>query len=187
MPEPNAAPIPELVVPVKRLSRRPGASQVSQIVFEAPKALGSSVIAIPAGQAVSVDLLAESVLEGVLATGTARSAALGECGRCLDEVSQPVEATFQELFVYPGREAAAGEASDGDHLTVVDDTIDLTGAVRDAVVLSLPFNPLCREDCEGLCPECGARLADWPDHAHRRGDPRWAALEDLLEDERGEI
>ena len=56
------------------------------------------------------------------------------------------------------------------------DLIDLEPALRDAVVLALPLQPLCRDDCPGLCPECGARLADDPGHAHDAVDPRWAAL-----------
>ena len=49
-----------------------------------------------------------------------------------------------------------------------DDLVDLEPLLRDAVVLALPFQPLCQDDCPGLCVECGARLADDPDHAHER-------------------
>jgi uncharacterized protein len=49
------------------------------------------------------------------------------------------------------------------------------------VVLDLPLAPLCREDCLGLCSECGARLEDDPQHSHDTSDPRWAALADLLD------
>ena len=51
-----------------------------------------------------------------------------------------------------------------------DDLVDLEPLLRDAVVLALPFQPLCRDDCPGLCLECGARLADDPDHAHEDAD-----------------
>jgi uncharacterized protein len=52
--------------------------------------------------------------------------------------------------------------------------------LRDAVVLALPFQPLCQDDCPGLCVECGARLADDPGHQHDEPvDPRWAALQGL--------
>jgi uncharacterized protein len=47
------------------------------------------------------------------------------------------------------------------------------------VVPALPFKPVCRDDCPGLCSECGARLADDPDHHHEVLDPRWAALSAL--------
>ena len=49
------------------------------------------------------------------------------------------------------------------------------------MVLALPFKPVCREDCPGLCPECGILLADDPGHGHASTDPRWAALQDLIE------
>ena len=60
------------------------------------------------------------------------------------------------------------------------DLIDLEPVLRDAVVLALPLRPLCRDDCPGLCAECGARLADDPDHGHETVDPRWAALQGLM-------
>jgi len=60
------------------------------------------------------------------------------------------------------------------------DLIDLEPALRDTVVPALPFQPLCRPDCPGLCSECGARLADDPDHSHETLDPRWAALGGLV-------
>ena len=60
--------------------------------------------------------------------------------------------------------------------------LDLEPVLRDAVVPALPFQPVCRPDCPGLCPQCGARLADEPDHGHEDVDPRWAALRDLNRD-----
>ena len=55
--------------------------------------------------------------------------------------------------------------------------------MRDAVVLALPFRPLCRPDCAGLCPECGVRLDDAePGHHHEQLDPRWSALGSLFPD-----
>jgi len=52
--------------------------------------------------------------------------------------------------------------------------------LRDEVVLDLPFQPLCREDCAGLCTVCGVNLNDHPDHEHEVvGDPRWEALRGL--------
>ncbi len=56
---------------------------------------------------------------------------------------------------------------------------DLEPVLRDAVVLSLPMQPVCREDCAGLCAECGANLNDDPDHHHDAVDIRWAALQGL--------
>ena len=65
------------------------------------------------------------------------------------------------------------------------DLLDLEPVLRDAVVLALPMSPLCREDCPGLCAECGVPLADaGPGHRHDEAtDPRWAALKQLGDQE----
>ena len=94
----------------------------------------------------------------------------GECVRCLDPVSIPVQVEFQELFAY-----SVDEAFD---FVVQDDHVNLEPVVRDAVVLSLPFQPVCRPDCPGLDPLTGEKLADDPDRKPVEvSDPRWAALE----------
>jgi uncharacterized protein len=187
MPSVSARSAPELNVSVKRLSRRPGESMELVIDLPAPPDLGTELIAVPPGDQLQVLLLAESVLEGVLVTGSARAVALGQCARCLEETRLEVDTTFQELFVYPERasgNAEAGPDGDQDQPEVIEDHLDLNAAVRDAIVLSLPFQPLCREDCPGLCASCGVRLEDNPGHGHRQVDPRWAVLEDLLEDDK---
>jgi uncharacterized protein len=68
---------------------------------------------------------------------------------------------------------------DAEELYLDGDLLDLEPALRDAVVLALPMSPLCREDCPGLCIECGVPLADaGPGHRHDEpADPRWAALD----------
>ena len=144
---------------------------------EAPADLGTDVIGIPEGSELALDLRLESVMEGVLVSGTVRGRAAGECVRCLEDVATEVVTELQELYVYPGR-TPDGE-DDDDLRELQDDLIDLEAALRDAVVLALPFQPVCREDCPGLCSECGARLADDPGHHHEIADPRWAALQGL--------
>lgn len=70
--------------------------------------------------------------------------------------------------------------------TVGADEVALDEVVRDAIIADLPFAPLCKPECPGLCPECGIRLADNPGHEHQNVDPRWAslaALKDKLESE----
>jgi uncharacterized metal-binding protein YceD (DUF177 family) len=89
-------------------------------------------------------------------------------------LTDDLEVDIQQLYVYPGHE---NEADDDEIGRLVDDYIDLEPLLRDAVVLALPLAPVCRDDCPGLCPDCGARLADVePDHGHEQVDPRWAAL-----------
>jgi len=114
----------------------------------------------------------ESLHDGILVSGRVDATAEGECVRCLIDVALPIEVEFQELFAY-----SFDEAFD---YTVHDDYVDLEPVVRDAVVLSLPFQPVCQEDCLGLCPQCGVRLLDNPGHEHEAPvDPRWAALAGL--------
>jgi uncharacterized protein len=118
---------------------------------------------------------------------------VGPCMRCLEpasptfavdarEVSQPNEAR-----AHRGEPAVHGRAKhepDSDDLIspyVEDGVLDLHAWARDALALSVPANLLCREDCAGLCPVCGANVNEaGPDHHHEREpDPRWAALSKL--------
>ena len=100
--------------------------------------------------------------------------------RCLDAIKDSTSVDFQELFLYDD-DRSADEEDDEVH-RLEGDLLDLEPVLRNAVVLSLPFQPLCREDCPGLCAECGARLAEDPDHRHEEAvDPRWAALAALAE------
>ncbi len=169
------------VLDTHELGRRPGSTRTERFTVGAPADLGTVVIGIPEGSDLDLDLRLEAVMEGVLVTGTVRGQAVGECVRCLDEVTEPVDVALSELFVYPERAAAAAEDGDEDEdLHELDgDFLDLEPALRDAVVPMLPFQPVCRPDCPGLCSLCGARLADDPGHSHETLDPRWAALSGL--------
>ncbi|MFI9343792.1 YceD family protein [Streptomyces sp. NPDC052773] len=177
-----------LVFDTHELGRRPGALQRLTRTIDAPQDLGiQGVIGVPEGNPVELELRLESVMEGVLVTGTARATAEGECVRCLEPLEQELEADFQEMFSYPdaddrGRvkaEPADDAEDDEDRLFLEDGLFDLEPVLRDAVVLALPMQPVCQEDCPGLCSECGARLADDPDHHHDAVDIRWAALQGI--------
>ena len=149
----------------------------------APADLGTVVIGFPEGTELELEVRLEAVMEGVLVSGTVNGRAVGECARCLDEVLEDVEVSITELFAYPERAEAAREegAEDEDVHVLEGDLIDLEPVLRDSVVPALPFTPLCSPDCPGLCSECGARLADDPDHKHENFDPRWGALQALAE------
>ena len=176
-----------LVVDTRELGRRPGTMRKVHRTIAAPAGLGTDVIRIPEGSDLEFDLRLEAVMEGILVSGTIRGRAEGECVRCLDPVEDEIEADVQELFVYPGR---TPEGEDEDELReLVDEMIDLEPVLYDTLVPALPFQPVCRDDCPGLCSECGARLADAPGHTHESADPRWDALQELLtqNNERGLI
>ena len=184
------------VVDTRELVRRPGTMKELSWSLAAPDRIGTDVIGIQAGQQVDLELRMESVVEGVLATGTVRAGASGVCVRCLDELEEDLEVGFQELFAYPERAAhhqkvagqharkggkADAETDEDEQYELDGDLMDLEEVVRDAVVTALPFQPVCQDDCPGLCSECGARLADDPDHHHDVIDPRWAALQGLTQ------
>lgn len=175
------------------LGRRPGALQRLTRTIEAPSGDAvfgiKGVIGVPGGAPVELELRLESVMEGVLVTGTARARVEGECVRCLEPLERELEADFQEMFTYPdaddrGRSKQAepaDDAEDEDMTPLEDGLFDLEPVLRDAVVLALPMQPVCQDDCPGLCSECGVRLADDPDHHHDAVDIRWAALQGLAD------
>ena len=176
-----------MVLDTKLVGRRPGTMSELTREVGAPSDFGTDVMRVEEGQPLTLDLRLESVVEGVLVTGSVRGTATGACVRCLDPLELDVEGTFQELFAYADRAAhhhEVGADSDEDEVhELVGDLIDLEPVLRDAVVPTLPFQPVCRPDCPGLCSECGMHLAEDPDHHHEVIDPRWSSLSGLLSDD----
>ena len=159
-------------VDVYDLMHRPGEMRERSIDIVVPEEFGNAMIAVKAGSELRVELRMESLHDGILVSADIDGTAAGECGRCLIDIEQAIQVEIQELFAYSSDEAFEYE--------VHEDTIDLEPVVRDAVVLSLPFQPVCQDECLGLCPQCGARLLDNPGHEHENPvDPRWAALGSL--------
>ncbi len=184
---------------MRSLGRQPGSAQNRKLTVPAPADLRLELISVPEGAAAELDLRFEAVAEGVLVTGSVTAPLAGECARCLAPVASSVTASFTELYLYPsGRPQGTGQARDGrrhqdrsdrydeheheeqddDERYLDGDLLDLEPALRDAVVLALPMAPLCRDDCPGLCVECGVPLADaGPRHRHdETPDPRWDGL-----------
>jgi uncharacterized protein len=164
------------VFDVREVGRRAGALRAYARTAPVSQDLGLDLVRVPAGAELKLDLRLESVTEGVLVTGSVTAPISGECGRCLDPVSDQIAVELCELFAYP--DSATDETSSEDEVYRIDgDYLDVEPVVRDAVVLALPWTPLCRPDCGGLCPTCGQRLDDLPEgHTHEVLDPRWAAL-----------
>ncbi|WP_203993263.1 YceD family protein [Micromonospora lutea] len=172
-----------LVLDTRELPRRPGVLRTVERVVPAPSDLGVELIGVPEGADLDLDLRMESVSEGVLVSGTVSGPIQGECGRCLREINDSVTVTIQELYAYENSTTDATTESD-EVGRMQGDLIDLEPALRDAVVLALPNNPLCRQDCPGLCPDCGVHRDDLPaDHSHQQIDPRWAGLSQLTRTE----
>ena len=97
----------------------------------------------------------------------------GTCMRCLEPAEPKAEVDAREVDQPGGGEELRSPYVEGE-------VLDLAAWARDAYALALPNQVVCREDCAGLCPECGANLNEQPDHAHEAApDPRWAKLREL--------
>ena len=150
-----------------------------QETVASPSHIGLEMIGITPGAPLDLDLRVESVSEGVLVSGTLSAPITGECSRCLTPFSERIEVALTELFAYP--DSLTGATTEEDEVGhVVGDTVDLEQPIIDAVGLELPFSPVCRSDCPGLCPKCGVVLAVEPGHHHDEIDPRWAKLAGMV-------
>jgi uncharacterized protein len=157
-------------VNVRDLVHRPGEKREKSLDIVVPEQLGAGVAVVAEGASLELDLRLEGLHDGILVTGAVRTTATGECVRCLDPVALPLEVEFQELFAYSPEGA--------DDYQVHEIEVDCEPVVRDTVVLALPFQPVCRDDCPGLDPVTGERLADHPERRPSEIiDPRWSALE----------
>jgi len=161
---------------------------------EVPRAIGNDVIAIPEGSLIILNVRMEAVVQGVLFTGRVAGLAVGECVRCLEQVDIPLDLYFQELFTYEpetrsrGKEVDLDPEDEEDPLpTLVEELADLEPTLVDVVVPNLPYRPLCQPGCPGLCPECGALLAQDPTHQHDLTDNRWSGLSGLVFEESASV
>ena len=162
------------VLPVRDITRKPGEMREHRFSVTLADKWGEGIVAVEAGESIDLDVRLESVHEGILVSGTADSDYVGVCGRCLTDITAPVEVEFQELFAYPGEEETDFE--------VQDDHVDLETLVRDAIVLSLPFQPVCQPDCPGLDPNTGEKLTGSAGaESEAPIDPRWSALRQITD------
>ncbi len=125
------------------------------------------------GSPVVVEATLERITDGIVASGRVAVRYRAECSRCLAPIDRPLVVGFSEVFeVTP----LAGETYPLEH-----DTVDLEAPLRDVVLCELPLVPVCRPDCAGLCPGCGADRNLEPCRcAAPAGDPRWAPLAVLV-------
>jgi uncharacterized protein len=115
--------------------------------------------------------------KGIYVSGTLRTSVEAECSRCLDSSLMPVELLLDDLFFYPPWSAPPGELVVGE-----DGFIDLAPLVRQLSLLAVPMQPICRDDCLGLCIECGQNLNDGDCGCEADPlDPRLAPLKSLLD------
>jgi uncharacterized protein len=171
------------------LPRRAGELKEYELDIEAPTRIGVPLIAIPEGDVIEADIRLESVTEGILLSAEIYAVAIGECIRCLDAVEVVVDRKIQELYRYePTNDKGRKKKRDDedvdldveDELQMEGDLMNLEIPIIDAIILTLPVNPLCSEECLGLCPDCGEKWETLPEgHAHEVIDARWSGLENL--------
>lgn len=167
------------VVPVASLLRQAGASlQVAfSTVFDPDGDLAApteGASEVPRGSDVEVRLTLTSYLGGgIAAAGSVGAPWHAACRRCAKPVQGRVHVEVNERF------SPSAGPDDDEAYPLVDELVDLEDLVRDAVVLELPLAPLCRDDCAGLCPICGADLNEGACGCRPAGDPRWATLDAL--------
>jgi uncharacterized protein len=158
----------------------PGSARTLTRQVAAPEHLGVELARVPSGTELALDLQLEGVTEGVLATAVVTGPLAGECARCLEPFTAPLKVRFQELFVRAGEGTVDDLDGTDSYRLQASGLLDLEPALRDAVVLELPLSPRCEDGCQGLCAECGVRLADAePAHGHDQGGGAWAALKDF--------
>lgn len=159
--------------PVRDIVGHPGEMREFESTVDAPEKWGEGLVAVQEGEPLDLSVRLEAVHEGILVTADIVTEYSGVCGRCLIDIVQSLEVEFQELFGYPGEE--------GTDFDVQDDHVDLESLVRDSIVLSLPFQPVCQPDCPGLDASTGEKLIE-PAAPETPIDPRWAALQALTPD-----
>lgn len=158
-------------VDVRDLIGRPGSSRELRVEQPVEGGMAIELAVVPADRPVHADLLLESVVEGILASGSVSGEMDLSCARCLRPIGHGFEVEVSELFVEPER-----AEPDEDYLLPSTGVIDIEPMLRDAVVLSMPFSPLCRPDCKGLCPRCGGDRNLGECRCEPDRDERWDAL-----------
>jgi uncharacterized protein len=165
------------LVPITTLKRSLGARREERRSARVGELrVAGSVVPVEAEAA--ADAVLVSVDGGIEVTAVITAPWRGECRRCLKPIAGELRCDVREVY----RPRTRGEAEDPDEDTypLHGEQLDLQPLVRDALILELPMAPLCRPDCRGLCPTCGADLNDGPcDCPPSGGDPRWAILDVL--------
>jgi DUF177 domain-containing protein len=160
-------------IDIRDLLENPGSSRTVHL-DEPVAGLRTELVDVPEDAPIAGDLVLESVVDGIYVSGSVGGRFQMRCARCLKSFERDFDVEMTELVSRePGPEDDYGFAEDL--------TLDPEPLVRDAVGLEMPFAPLCRPDCLGLCEICGGdrNLGECP--GHERTDPRWAALDALLD------
>lgn len=185
-------------ISISQLSLKAGNTQdINDVVMPAPSGIGDDLVGIPEGSDVTVNGMLESLADGILFTGTISVPFNSECARCLEPIHTTLSVNPVVFFTYEDESARSkAKFGDGEEVDIIasqdeaEDTyplpagsiyVNFESLLRDHLAEALPIQPLDREDCLGLCPQCGINLNDNPDHKHDVVNIQWAALEGLKE------
>lgn len=188
-------------VPVAQVGSRAGQTMQVDRDFPAPGGIGDSIVGVKEGEPIHVNGHFDSIIDGLIFTGTFTAPVTAVCARCDKDLSGDWSEQVTAFFPYEDADAGktknedveiiAGEEESGDTYPLIDNGVfaNIEPLLRDTFVSALPLNPLCKPDCKGLCPQCGLDLNENPEHVHEVTDLRFADLEALkeqLEREQGE-
>ncbi len=157
-----------IAIDVRDLLAQPGSARTVDVA-QPVEGLETELARVPDDQPPQAALLLESVVEGILASGPIEGVMVLQCARCLKPFESGFRVDVQELFV-PGATPADDEYPLGEGF------VDVEPMMRDAVVLAMPYAPLCRENCLGLCDRCGGDRNLGECRCEPEADPRWSAL-----------
>jgi uncharacterized protein len=159
-------------IDIRDLLERPGSAKRVHLEEPVP-GLETELASVPEDTPLEGELTLEGVVDGIFVRGSVGGRFAMRCARCLKEFEQPFDVAMNELYVRePG--------PDDDYVLTPELTLDPEPMLRDAVVLEMPFSPLCKPDCLGLCEICGGdrNLGECPGHV--ASDPRWTVLDALM-------
>ncbi len=162
-------------IDVRDLMGNPGAGKTVAVDEPVP-GLHLGLADVPEDTPVKGELRLEGLTEGILVSGVIAGHMRLSCARCLKEFDRDFDVEVSELF-------AAGPDPEGDEYALEPEgSLDPEQMVRDAVLLTMPFSPLCQPNCLGLCERCGGdRNLGECTCPERPADHRWAALEGLMD------
>ena len=171
----------EFIVSVRpELSHTGSSRALSGTIDESAYEFAGLELVTPGG--IAYDLVLSNTGEAATLTGTVSAHVETQCARCLEPVVLDVAGQATGYYLFDAQARPEGMEVDEYGHVGADGTVDLADAVQAALAYATPFVILCREDCRGLCPKCGANLNEDPDHAHEAEiDPAnpFAVLKDL--------
>ncbi|MDO4913905.1 MAG: DUF177 domain-containing protein [Bifidobacteriaceae bacterium] len=178
------------LLPIAQVSSRTGQNSDVDVTMPAPEGIGDEFVGVSQGEEIHVQGQFYSILDGLIFTGTLHAPVHAECTRCLKKINTIYDVNFNAFFPYDSEKSKKkdenifGEEEDSQDVYPLEDHsafVDIENLIRDNLVTAVPLQPLCKEDCLGLCSQCGINLNDEPDHYHDVVDNRFASLQALKE------